>query len=186
MEPHARKGTGLADLGALAADTVGDAIAASPIVLICIDSYASTRALLGADGLATHLAGRTLVNLTTGTPREAEALSGWVAAQGGTYLDGAILCGPNEIGAKTGEVLISGDALAWQVAGPLLSCLAGTVRYVGQSVAAAALDLAWLTMSYVQFIGVAHAASLGFMLSGLPSTLPLTMMTPWSLPGVQT
>lgn len=155
------KAKALAELGALAADTVGDAIAASPIVLICIDSYASARALLGADGATKHLAGRTLVNLTTGTPREAEALSVWVAAQGARYLDGAILCGPNEIGTKTGEVLISGDTLAWQVAEPLLACLAGKVRNVGQGVgAAAALDLAWLTMSYVQFIGVAHAASI--------------------------
>ena len=155
------KAQALADIGAVAADKLGDAIAASPIVLICIDSYASTRALLGTDGVADHLVGRTIVNLTTGTPREAEVLSVWVGAQGARYLDGAILCGPNEIGTETGEVLISGDALAWQVAGPLLTCLAGKVRNVGQGVgAAAALDLAWLTMSYVQFIGVAHAASI--------------------------
>ena len=35
------------------------------------------------------------------------------------------------------------------------------MRNLGQGVGdAAALDLAWLTMSYVQFIGVAHAASI--------------------------
>ncbi len=155
------KANALADIGAVAVDALNDAIAASPIVLICIDSYASTRALLGTDGVANHLVGRAIVNLTTGTPREAEALSAWVGAQGARYLDGAILCGPNQIGTKTGEILISGDALAWQVAGPLLTCLAGKVRNVGEGVgAAAALDLAWLTMSYVQFIGVAHAANI--------------------------
>ena len=153
------KAGALVGLGAQEARFFAEALAASPVVLICIDSYASTRALLETEGLADPLAGRTIVNLTTGTPREAEALSVWIAAQGARYLDGAILCGPNEIGTKTGEVLISGDALAWQVAGPLLTCLAGKVRNVGQGVgAAAALDLAWLTMSYVQFIGVAHAA----------------------------
>ena len=151
----------LVGLGAREARSFAEALAASPVVLICIDSYASTRELLETEGLADHLVGRTIVNLTTGTPREAEALSVWVGAQGALYLDGAILCGPNEIGTTTGEVLISGDALAWQVAGPLLTCLAGKVRNVGQGVgAAAALDLAWLTMSYVQFIGVAHAASI--------------------------
>ncbi len=149
----------LVGLGAREARSFTEALAASPVVLICIDSYASTRVLLEPEGQADHLFGRTIVNLTTGTPREAEALSVWVGAQGARYLDGAILCGPNEIGSKTGEVLISGDALAWQVAGPLLTCLAGKVRNVGEGVgAAAALDLAWLTMSYVQFIGVAHAA----------------------------
>lgn len=151
----------LVDLGAQEARTFAEALAASPVVLICIDNYMSIRTLLEAEGLAGHLVGRTVVNLTTGTPREAEELSVWVAARRARYLDGAILCGPNEIGTKGGEVLISGDALAWQVAGPLLTCLAGKVRNVGQGVgAAAALDFAWLTMSYVQFIGVAHAANI--------------------------
>lgn len=151
----------LVGMGAQEARSFAEALAASPVVLICIDNYASTRALLEAEGLGGHLAGRTIVNLTTGTPREAEAISVWAGAQGARYLDGAILCGPNEIGTKTGEVLFSGDALAWGAAGPLLACLAGKVRNVGEGVgAAAALDLAWLTMSYVQFIGVAHAANI--------------------------
>ncbi len=155
------KAQNLVGLGAKEARSFAEALAASPVALICIDSYASTRALLETEGLTDPLVGRTIVNLTTGTPREAEALSVWVAARGARYLDGAILCGPNEIGTKSGEVLISGDALAWQVAGPFLTCLAGKVRNVGEGVgAAAALDLAWLTMSYVQFIGVAHAASI--------------------------
>lgn len=153
------KAQALADIGALAADTLANAIAASSIILICIDSYASTRALLETDGVAKHLTGRTIVNLTTGTPREAEALSVWVCEQDAHYLDGAILCGPNAIGTEGGEVVFSGDALAWRVAGPLLTCLAGKVRSVGQRVGdAATLDLAWLTMSYVKFLGVAHAA----------------------------
>ena len=155
------KAQALADIGALAVDTLKGAVAASPVVLICIDNYVSTRALLDAKGLADLLVGRTIVSLTTGTPREAEALSVWVSAQGARYLDGAILCGPDDIGTEGGEVLLSGDPLAWQAAGPLPTCLAGKVRSVGDGAgAAAALDFAWLTMSYVQFIGVAHAANI--------------------------
>lgn len=155
------KAEALVGLGANAALTFAGALAASPVVVICIDNYASTRALLEPEAKAGHFAGRTVVSLTTGTPREADELSAWVAAQGADYLDGAILCGPTEIVTRRGEVLISGDMGVWQVAGPLLSCLAGKVRHVGQAVgAAAALDFAWLTMSYVQFIGVAHAANI--------------------------
>ena len=155
------KGEALVSSGAQEARSFAEALAASPVVLICIDNYASTRALLEPEDKAGHLAGRTVVSVTTGTPREAEELSAWVEAQGARYLDGAILAGPNEIGSKTGDILISGDPVAWEVAQPFLTCLAGRVRHVGQRVGAAAgLDFAWLTMSYVQFIGVAHAANI--------------------------
>ena len=155
------KAEALVGMGAQEARSLAEALAASPIVLICIDNYTSTRALLEPEGKAGHLAGRTVVSLTTGTPREAEELSAWVEAQGAEYLDGAILPGPNEIGTSTGDILISGDARAWDVAGPFLTCLAGRVRLVGQRVGAAAgLDFAWLTMSFIQFIGVAHAANI--------------------------
>lgn len=153
------KAEALVGLGAEEATSFSEAVAASPVVLICIDSYASTRALLESEGLAHNLAGRTIVNLTTGTPREAETLSFRVTAQGARYLDGAILCGPNQIGTTGGEILFSGDALAWQIAEPLLTCLAEKVRFAGPGVGdAAALDLAWLTMYFAKFIGVAHAA----------------------------
>ena len=155
------KAEALVGLGAQEARSFAEALAASPVVLICIDNYASTRALLESEGKADRLAGRMVVSLTTGTPREAEELSAWVEAQGARYLDGAILAGPNEIGSPTGDILISGDPVAWQAAEPFLTCLAGKVRHVGQRVGAAAgLDFAWLTMSYVQFIGVAHAANI--------------------------
>jgi 3-hydroxyisobutyrate dehydrogenase-like beta-hydroxyacid dehydrogenase len=151
----------LVGLGAREARSLTEALTASPVVLICIDNYASTHALLESEGVADRLAGRTIVSVTTGTPREAEALSAWVAARGGHYLDGAILCGPTEIGTGSGEILISGDMATWQAARPLLICLAGKVCHVGERVgAAAALDFAWLTMSYVQLIGVAHAANI--------------------------
>lgn len=151
------KAEALVGLGAVKARSFADALAASPIVLICIDNYASTHALLAGE----RLDGRTIVSLTTGTPREAEELSARVVAKGARYLDGAILCGPSEIGSKTGEILLSGDSAAWQGVEPLLTCLAGKVRWVGGRVGAAAgLDFAWPTMSYVQFIGVAHAATI--------------------------
>jgi 3-hydroxyisobutyrate dehydrogenase-like beta-hydroxyacid dehydrogenase len=78
-----------------------------------------------------------------------------------TYLDGAILGGPDSIGTDDAQILLSGDAVAYERAGNLLDCLGGTVRYLGPNVAAAsALDLAWLTTSYGRFMAIIHAASI--------------------------
>ena len=49
------KAEALVGLGAEEATSFSEAVAASPVVLICIDSYASTRALLESEGLAHFL-----------------------------------------------------------------------------------------------------------------------------------
>jgi 3-hydroxyisobutyrate dehydrogenase-like beta-hydroxyacid dehydrogenase len=79
---------------------------------------------------------------------------------GVSYLDGAILCGPDEIGTGKAQILLSGEKAAYEQAGSLLECLGGDVRYLGINVGdASALDLAWLTTRYGNFISIAHAAN---------------------------
>ncbi len=149
------------DNGAAAAPDVVSAITASPVILICIDNYAVTDAIVKSDELSPLLAGRTVVQLSTGTPREARESAAWMTARDVSYLDGAILCGPNSIGTDTSQILLSGDEAAYQRAGNLLECLGGTVRYLGTNVrAASVLDLAWLCGSYGLFLAVTHAACL--------------------------
>jgi 3-hydroxyisobutyrate dehydrogenase-like beta-hydroxyacid dehydrogenase len=58
------------DDGVAAARNVGLAITASPVILICIDSYAVTNTMLQSDDIAPLLTGRTVVQLSTGTPKE--------------------------------------------------------------------------------------------------------------------
>ena len=147
--------------GAAAAADLASAVAASPVVLICIDDYVATNALLRSDDIAPLLAGRTVIQLSTGTPREARESAGWMAAQGATYLDGAILAGPDDIGTARAIILLSGQAAAYDRSGGLLACLADDVRYLGGNVgAASALDLAWLCDAYGRFLAVTHAAHL--------------------------
>lgn len=137
------------------------AVAASPVVLVCIDDYGATRELLETASIAPLLTGRTIVQLSTGTPAEARAAAERMAALGAHYLDGAILAGPQHIGTDEAQILLSGDVEAHARAGPLLTCLGGTVRYLGENVAAAsALDLAWLTTCYGRFLGLIHAANI--------------------------
>jgi 3-hydroxyisobutyrate dehydrogenase-like beta-hydroxyacid dehydrogenase len=149
------------DDGVAAASDVGSAITASPVTLICIDNYAVTNTILQSNNIEPLLAGRTVVQLSTGTPKEAREASDWMAARDIAYLDGAILAGPDEIGTNEAQILLSGDEMAHERADRLLECLGGTVRYLGSNVgAASALDLAWLTTCYGRFMAIIHAANL--------------------------
>jgi 3-hydroxyisobutyrate dehydrogenase-like beta-hydroxyacid dehydrogenase len=149
------------DDGVAGAPDVVSAIAASPVILICIDNYGATNAMLRPDEVAPLLAGRTVVQLSTGTPKEARESAEWMKVHDISYLDGALLAGPSDIGTDSSLVLLSGDEAAYERAGGLLACLGGDVRYLGANVrAAATLDLAWLCDSYGRFLAVTHAACL--------------------------
>ena len=54
-------------LGATAAPSLADAAAASPVCVMCIDNYRTTRHLIEEAGMLKPLSGRTLVQLSTGT-----------------------------------------------------------------------------------------------------------------------
>ena len=58
----------LAALGAKRAENVVNALQASPVIMVCIDNYNATNKLLGTDDVIPHLSGRTLIQLSTGTP----------------------------------------------------------------------------------------------------------------------
>src|SRR5262245_48934826 len=60
--------------GAGAAVTFPMALEASPVILVCVADYAATRNLLNGANVAAALAGRTLIQLSTGTPREAREM----------------------------------------------------------------------------------------------------------------
>lgn len=147
--------------GAFGAPDAPSAFAASPVVLICVDNYVAVNALLQTDTVPGLLAGRTVVQLSTGTPLEAQKTSQWVAGKNASYLDGKILCGPDSIGTDNAKIMVSGDEVAYKSSQNLLDCLGGDVRYLGANVgAASAVDLAWLTTSYGRFMAVIHAANL--------------------------
>ncbi len=67
------------DDGVASAPDVVSAIKASPVILICIDNYAVTEAMLRSDEVLPLMAGRTVVQLSTGTPKEAREASGRMA-----------------------------------------------------------------------------------------------------------
>ena len=81
-------------LGAKKAQTIDDAIDASPRIFICIDSYSSTSKLLEEERVKSLLHGKTLVQMSTGTPSEAKKAEVWLKKHGGKFL------------ATTGRVIV--------------------------------------------------------------------------------
>ena len=151
----------LVALGADGAESVAAAVQASQYIMVCIDNYAATNALLQAEDVVAHLSGRSVIQLSTGTPSEAREAEARLTAQGATYLDGVIDPYPDGIGAADAQLLFSGPKAVFEASQPFLRCLGGDLRFIGEKVGAAnALDLADLAWSLGRYVGFAHGARL--------------------------
>jgi len=149
----------LVALGAAATKSPADAAMSSPICVVCIDNYDSTRRLIEDSGMIEALSGRTLVQLSTGTPEEARGLSRWLTVQGLHLLDGAIMPYPDGIGAEDAQILFAGPKHLYDACKPVLDCLGGDLRHVSDEIGAAAvLDMALLTHQLSNYLGVWYGA----------------------------
>ena len=147
----------LVSAGARGARSLGEAMQMSPVVLISVSNYEMTSQLFGMDAAA-YLDGRSVVQLSSGTPAQAADSEAWFIDKGAGYLDGAILGGPGGIGKDTAQILICGKEPCWNDCEPVLRCLAGRLQYLGENIrAAATLDMAWLAQRYGVFLSTAHA-----------------------------
>jgi 3-hydroxyisobutyrate dehydrogenase-like beta-hydroxyacid dehydrogenase len=157
---NAAKASALVASGARAAESLADALRASPVIQVCIDGYASTFDVLGAERVAPNLADKTVIQLSTGTPRDARKAENWFRERSAGYLDGKILGGPHMIG-RNALILVAGEAATFERCRAHLSCLTGNLRYVGPRIGAAAtLDLAWLSEYFGFFLGAIHGVTL--------------------------
>ncbi len=97
--------------------------------------------------------------MSTGTPKEAGDSDIWVREHGGTYLDGAIMVYPGNIGTADAQILVAGPEEAFQHCQAFLQCLGGDLRHLGPNVrAAATLDLALLSRLVGMVFGMIHGA----------------------------
>lgn len=152
------KAAALVDRGAVLATSVRDAVAASPLVVVCVSDYDAVHALL--DPLADVLDGRVLVNLTSGTSDDARATAERAAAWGATYLDGAIMAVPQGIGSDA-VVNYSGPQAAFDEHEPTLRSFGSGATYLGADHALASLyDVAVLGLMWSILDGFLHGAAL--------------------------
>ncbi|TYP73270.1 NAD(P)-dependent oxidoreductase [Paenibacillus methanolicus] len=144
--------------GAKLANTVNEAIAASPIVVICVLDYGAVDDIL--EGAGEILAGRAIVNLTNGTPAQGRRTAAWVTERGADYLDGGIMAVPQMIGTSGALVLYSGSEKVFQAYQPMLKGL-GAVNDLGEDPGLASLyDLVLLSAMYGMFGGFFQATAM--------------------------
>ncbi|MFH8892835.1 NAD(P)-dependent oxidoreductase [Streptomyces sp. NPDC017949] len=154
----AHKADGPVSRGATLAATVAEAVAASELVVVTVLDYDTVGELLRP--AAGALAGRTLVNLTTGTPGAARDLGAWVADRRAAYVDGAVYAVPQTIGTAGAFVLYSGDEAAYRQHRPALD-LIGEGAFVGTAPDLSSVyDTALLSGMYGMFSGFFQAVAL--------------------------
>jgi len=145
----------LVSAGASPAATITNAIEASPVILICVSNYSTTRDIFESDDASSMLSNKIVVQLSSGRPQEAIEDEKWFLNKGANYLDGAILGSPKFIGTEECQILISGHGNTWEECRSVLDCLAGKMQYVGTRIdSSKILDLAWLSQRLGLFIGV--------------------------------
>ena len=125
------KAQAMTAVGADVALTVSDAIAASPVTLICLWDFAAADQVLAAPDVQRTLAGRALVQVSTGSADEATRQAAWLHDRGASFLAGGIMCYPRAVGAPDTIVLYSGDGAAFDEYQDLLAIIAPAQRYVG-------------------------------------------------------
>ncbi|MEU5885133.1 NAD(P)-binding domain-containing protein [Spirillospora sp. NPDC047279] len=183
----AAKADALVAEGATLAGSVGDAVAASPLVVVCVTDYDAVHGLL--DPVGDALAGRTLVNLTSGTSEGARQTAEWAARQGATYLDGGIMAVPQGIGTADAALVYSGPRAAFDRYEPVLANLGATSTHLGEDHALSALHemavvgLMWSIMNgFLQGAAMLSAAGVSASAYAPIATLATTTVNEW-LPG---
>ncbi|EPH45368.1 NAD(P)-binding domain-containing protein [Streptomyces aurantiacus] len=152
------KAKALGERGARVAATPEEAVGAADLVIACVLDHDALHGVL--DPVADRLAGRTLVNVTSGSPEQAREFTKWADGHAVAYLDGAIMTTPPGVGSPDMMFLYSGSEAAFTAQRQTLEVL-GDPLYVGADPGAASLyDAALLGLMWSTFTGWLHGTAL--------------------------
>jgi 3-hydroxyisobutyrate dehydrogenase-like beta-hydroxyacid dehydrogenase len=154
----ANKTNGLAANGARRATTLDDAVAASPLVLVCLSTYEVLGELL--EPLQDGLSGRVLVNLSSGTPKQARDMASWAAKRGAEYLDAAAMSGTRLIGQPEALFLFSGAPKAFASNELTLRALGNATDLGADPGLASLYDTALFGLAWSTLAGFYHGLAL--------------------------
>ena len=155
----AKRADDLVAVGAVRAESVAAAAAASPVVVICVLDNALVRELL--DPISDQLAGHSVVNLTSSTPESARDTARWAVDHRIDYLDGAIMVPTPLIGGPEALLLYSGSLTVHDAQQSTLASLGGRAEFLGTDPGLASLyDLGMLDMLFAGMTSFLHASAL--------------------------
>nr|WP_246250224.1 NAD(P)-binding domain-containing protein [Actinomadura litoris] len=141
--------------GATLAGSPAAAIAAAPLVVVCVSDYDAA-----ADALDGPLDGRVVVNLTSGTPSRARALAEEVARRGGGYLDGGVMAVPEAVGTAEAVLAYSGPRSLYEAHASTLGSL-GTGLHFGEDPGLSAThEMATLVLMWGMLNGFLNGAAI--------------------------
>lgn len=123
--------------GAVHALSIQDAVAASPLVVLCLTTYDDTISVLGT--AAPSLPARALVTLNSGSPAGARRMNTWALEHGARHLDGAVKDVPSAVGGETTLLYYGGDRSVFSEFEGSLRVLGGDTVYLGADPDLAAL-----------------------------------------------
>ncbi|GAA2716720.1 MULTISPECIES: NAD(P)-binding domain-containing protein [Streptomyces] len=136
--------------GAVVAGSAAQALTASPLTVVCLSTYDAVREVL--EPLPGAVAGRTVVNLTSGPPVDGQRMAQWAERCGAGYLDGVLMTTPDRVGTPGALQLYAGPAALFRAHEPTLAAL-GDALHVGEDHGlpsvydTALLGLMWSTLT---------------------------------------
>ena len=144
----------LSRLGLSVAQNAEESVRGADIVVVSVSDYNSTRQLLRQPHIEAALRGKIVVQLSSGTPKEAREMDSWARPSGISYVDGAMLGSPQEIGTPGCTIFYSGPADVFNRAKPVLMVFGDRTVFVGHEIGhASAFDVAVLTFGVSAMLG---------------------------------
>ena len=153
----AEKSKPFVNKGAKTVLTFSEVLNTNDVIIFCISDYNAIYALVEQDDAINALSNKSIINLTTGIPSEAQQMSAFFEQNNAKYLDGAILSYADQMGQKETTLILSGNKQEFENCKIILEIFGGNIKYLGEkSSSASALDQAVLSYMYGALAGFFH------------------------------
>ena len=150
-----------ADAGVTVAKSAASAASEVDLLVVCLSDYLASMDVLGVDSVASTLAGKVLVLLSTMSAEESQRTAEWAATHDVGYLDGSILGSPNDVRNQECMIAYSGLKALFESCATELNAMGGKARHIGEKVGTALLfDKAVYSFYYAHCLGLCHGAAM--------------------------